>query len=184
MIFVKLNSSITTSYIVNPSDTIGSIKDLIYKDALINPHYQRLTYNNDSEDLEDNKTLSDYNIQDNSTLRLFDNVTKLIEFLKTCIPKTTNVNQFLALTKALTRLNKMVKESPFFFDLETLFEIFEILNMFIQFQNPILNNLPDFIKVKLMEFYESTFEMLLEFFKIITGEKRKEIEAEIEAKKT
>lgn len=78
----------------------------------------------------------------------------------------------------------MVKESPFFFDLETLLEIFEILHMFIRFQNPILNNLPDFIKVKLMEFYESTFEMLLEFNKIITGEKRKEIEADIEAKKT
>lgn len=57
LIFVKLNRTITFSYIVNPSDTIGSIKDLIYKDSLINPHYQRLTYHNDSEDLEDEKTL-------------------------------------------------------------------------------------------------------------------------------
>jgi len=180
LIFVKLNKELTTCYIVSPSDTIGAIKELIYKETLINPHYQRLTYHDNSEDLDDNKTLSDYNIQDSSILLVFDDVNRMLEFFKACISKTTNASQFLVLTEYLTKLTNMVKDNIFFYDLS---KIFELLEMFYQFQEHIQFELTSFSKIKLLELIKSTFELMYEFYKIC-GLTKNENVADIGAIKT
>jgi len=113
-----------------------------------------------SEDLDDDKTLFDYNIQDYSTLHLFDDENRLMEFLKIYLPKTTNVRQFLVLITVIIRITKMVKGNPYFYDPETLSKIFGLLEMFYQFQKPIAFNLPNIIRVKLMELSISVIEML------------------------
>ena len=177
LIFVKLNRVQTICITVNPSDTIGSIKELIYKERLINPQYQRLTYHNDLEDLENDKTLSDYNILDYSTLRLFNDVSDTMEYLKAHIPKTTNEREFLVVTNMLIKINNLVKNDPYFHDIETLLKILGLLGMFLRFQKHIKFKLTNFITVQILELYKSSFEMLFELKKIL-DENKKENKAE------
>ena len=55
---------------VNPSDSILDIKYLIHEEKGISPFSQKLLYQDES--LEDEKTLSDYNIQNLSILHLLN----------------------------------------------------------------------------------------------------------------
>jgi len=183
LIFVKLNRVQTICITVNPSDTIGSIKELIYKKSLINPQYQRLTYHNDLENLENDKTLSDYNILDYNTLHLFNDVSDTLEFLKAHIPKATNEREFLAVTNMFIKITNLVKNEPYFHDIETLLKILGLLEMFLRFQKHIKLKLTNFIKLKILESYKSSFEMLFELQKIL-DEIKKENKAEIGEKET
>lgn len=67
-IFVKSINGKSRTLTINPTDTIATIKRQLQEKEGINPEEQRLIFG--GKNLEDNRTLQDYNIGAESTIHL------------------------------------------------------------------------------------------------------------------
>ena len=91
---------------VDPSDTIKTVKDLILKKEGIPPEQQRFIFG--GRQLEDNNTLAQYNIKNQSTIHIIFHSRNIKIFLKTLTGKT--IELFVAESVTIKTVKDLILE--------------------------------------------------------------------------
>ena len=116
-ITVKIMNGKQIDLIVQPDDTISKVKTLIQEKEGILPDQQRLTFNN--QELDENKTLAEYNIKNKSVLELTAPVKSVSteEELKAALAGSTMCYVKLAADITVTNTMNIRKGSSVILDL-------------------------------------------------------------------